>query len=324
MTEFLLDFIKEELEEGGVELPEVPFGLAEIDVTADGKVSVTEPGVQLIYVSHPDARIPAAPVLVLAGFKLKEISLQPESAITTGSRLLIEQFKKIEIKKEENEGEAEEEEEDDEVNPPLILTTTDLDPGYTTSIGYVRLTDMKFEYLGEGEVSISNLVELLEKIRNLLQIKETPQEKAVKRFLSLIVSGAATEGLVDFQIDNFSIADFCTDVPGILAISEGCITGQAPGMTNVNGSVDLNTFTLGPLTFDIGLGEAEDSVVTWVLPALQSAKLEPVVTTLRVGSVVQKEVRTFVMFDWHRTGSFTSRRRSSRSAFSPSSAVSRT
>ena len=120
-----MDFLKEELEEAGVELPEVPFGLAEIAVTrtvrsaspnrafsSSSRVILMRPG------------YPAAPVLVLAGFKLKEISLQPESAITTGSRLLIENSRRSKNKKEENEGEAEEEEEDDEVNPPLILTTT--------------------------------------------------------------------------------------------------------------------------------------------------------------------------------------------------------
>ncbi len=299
----LLEFIKEELEEEGVELPELPdlpFALADIDVSATGEVTVNEPGLQVIFATHPDAPGLSNPTIVLAGFKLKEISLQPESVITTGSRWVMEAIGDAEEEKEEAEPKEEEEEEDDEPNPPLVLTDTDQDVAITTSVGYVRLVDVNFEFLGSGEISVSKIVEILQKIRETFAdkgAKETVQEKVLKTLLPTVVSVAATEGLIDFGIDNFVVADFC-DVP-----LDGCIKGVAPGVTNVNGTLDLNTVSLfGLYDYDLGLGEASDSVVTWVLPEVESAKLEPVVTVLRRGSPAEKEIRTFVVFNLAESG----------------------
>ncbi len=285
----ILDFAKDKLEKAGVSLPEVPFAWAEIAVSATGLVTVMEPGLQFVWATHPDSTRPTFPTLIFAGLKLDSISLTPESIITTSSRGIIEAI--VSAQRKAKALRTGEDIDDVDVNAPLILTTDELDPLYTTSRGYVRLVDMEFEYLGKGKLAVSDLVALLARIRGMLGTPETPQEKVLKTAAGLVVSVAATEALVDFDIANFAIADFCS-IP-----LEGCVKGLVPGVTNIIGTVDLDNVHVGPLTFDLGLGEASDSVVTWVLPQIESARLEPVITTLRRGSLAQKAVRTFVTFD---------------------------
>ena len=74
--------------------------------------------------------------------------------------------------------------------------------------------------------------------------------------------------------------------PSFVPFFEGCISGVAPGLTSITAELDLT---------GLGLGKGTDSVLTWVLPRIESAQLEPPSLTMCTAdpAIPGPPVRTF-------------------------------
>lgn len=243
----ILAEIRTKLAEDGVP---VPFDIGEISVDASRMLHAVSPGLQVIRATHPDA-VGSSFAVVFMGLQLDKIAIEPESPLTTGINTLMDLVK---------EGEN---------NAPLLLTT--FDAAWFASVGYVRLVDVKFKFLGQGSLAVEDLEKALDALLKKAKVVGT-KAKILKKIVTLATSVTATEFLLDLESGNTDIAS--VGCPGVIDV-DGCVKGLNPGVTEVTGTLDLNEFTVLGQTYRVGLGKKSDSVVTLVLPELDTVEVKP-------------------------------------------------
>jgi hypothetical protein len=123
---------------------------------------------------------------------------------------------------------------EEENNAPLLLTT--FDAAWFASVGYVRLVDVKFKFLGQGTLSVEDIEKVLDAILKKAKVIGT-KAKILKKIVTLATSVTATEFLLDLESGNTSIAS--VGCPGVIDV-DGCVKGLNPGVTEVTGTLDLN------------------------------------------------------------------------------------
>ena len=267
---------------GGVPLPDftpvlnalaaklgVPLQLAQINVDASGVVHVLTPGIQVIRAHYRDGAVDIDSNLsvVLAGIKLKAITLRPESPLTT---LVGAITGALGSKK----------------NPPMILAADG--NAYISDTGVVLLDDVIFELFGSPTISLKDLLDAIKPLietalTEALLLETGPAApvlaKAFTKLIGIGINYAGTQFLTDVESMAPAIATV-TDLPPL----QGWVQSHVPGLTSITGTLDL-----GPL------GKADDSVMVWVLPDVTSAKVEPNLTVIEKSSppTPGPTVRTF-------------------------------
>lgn len=208
--------------------------LADIDVDNSGKLTVKSAGFQIIQARRGDLESNYS--LVIAGVQLKKIVLEPESALTSTLQLTGK-------------------------NPPLVLTA-DVN-GIVSDKGWILLDDVTLSLVdGSAEVSFQEFLTTLDRLSDLLAL--SPQTALGKIAVVLATSGA--KGIFKYigtQFVDFSSADkaIITLSPG-KAGTKGFVQAGLPGITSVTGKLEID-----------GLGDASDSVLSIVLPNLETAEI---------------------------------------------------
>jgi hypothetical protein len=224
-------------------LPEVPVRIAELTVTANGQLTAKSKGVNIVRAIHKG--IVSNVSVVLVGIELKDIELEPQSLFTAAAGEMMK-------------------------NPPLIVTSKGNGLGegkaFLSDRGAVLLTDAKFEFLGSSiHASVSDLVGALRPALEGALTAELGGNAPVARFLvkalGKLAGFAAAQVLDPFGPEKKEIVAPLMSDDSLL---KGLFQGQAPGTTNIKG-----TLSLGPL------GEASDTVLAIVLPNITSVELEP-------------------------------------------------
>jgi hypothetical protein len=227
----------------------IPLPQAGISVSATGQVTITTAGIQVIRARYKD-RFDSGYTIVLAGLKLKEISLAPQSGLTF---LVGEAMQALGSDK----------------NPPMILVTDN--NGYVLDKGVILLTDVVFEYLGGPTIGLKDLAEAIEPIANGLLAKALMPisgpvapylAKAVTKMMGIGIGYVGAQFLTAVRSDDVAVATVATDTG-----FQGIVQSHSPGIASISGTLDLDDF-----------GKAEDNVFAWVLPALESVTVEPNVT----------------------------------------------
>ncbi|MEQ1868665.1 MAG: papain-like cysteine protease family protein [Vicinamibacterales bacterium] len=233
----------------------IPLQLAVIDVSPSGLVSVTTPGIQVVRAHYKDGttEIDSNPSVVLAGIKLKEITLRPESPLTTLVGAMTEAL-------------------GSDKNPPMILAADE--NGYISDKGVILLDDVVFEMLGSATISLKDLLDAINPlIEDALTAALAPETgpaapvlaKGFTKLLGLGINYAGTQFLTGVESLDAAVATVTDRAP-----LQGFVQSHGPGLTSITGTLDL-----GPL------GKADDSVLVWVLPDITSATIEPNVTVIQ-------------------------------------------
>jgi hypothetical protein len=246
--------------------PPLAQQLAGISVSATGMLTVTTPGIQLVRARYGTQNLKSNFTVVLAGIKLDKIELAP---LSVGSTALQAAFKEMK-------------------SPWLILTPDVTGNSFVTNTGAVYLKDASFELFG-GLVSLSmtDLLEVLDPIvRNsatALAAETGPLAPvigwAAEKAFNMAIAYAGTQTL-DLDSATPAVATVTNDVG-----YKGIVTSQPqPGLTAIRGTLDLLEY-----------GKASGNVTTWVLPALDGARIEPQTTVISAASppTPGPKVRTF-------------------------------
>jgi PKD repeat protein len=257
--------IRDKLAEAGVN---VPFAHGRVAIDATGRLTVVENGAELVWATHKGKATRFS--VVLAGFKLKSIDLQPLSLLTppaeseTGQAI-------IEKINEAFEAEL-------EVNPPMVLVNSD--PAVTGSFlsreGLVILRDIEFEVLGQATIKVRDMLGAVEDlVKPGLGAATLPQTLVVEAFFEVIELSLEVAGsqLLDFEMeDGEDVAEVRSEIleteEEFSIAPKGLVTAKAPGIAVVKGTLELDT----PIC---NLGRAEDSVKVLVLPAFETLELKP-------------------------------------------------
>ncbi|MCU1383320.1 MAG: hypothetical protein JWL71_2017, partial [Acidobacteria bacterium] len=248
----------------------VPIGLAQIAVSPSGTLTVNAPGLQVVRSHYKDGptEVDSGFTVVLAGITLKEITLRPESPITTLVGELTESL-----------GSSK--------NPPLILTT--VENGYISKNGVVLLDDVTFEMLGQARIKLGDLLDAIKPLVNGALTTALAGEtgpaapvlaKAFTKLIGLGLQAAGTQLLDPLESTDTDIATVSQTAP-----FKGLAEGKAAGLASIKGTLDLGD-----------LGKADDSVLVWVLPSTITAKIERNVTGIHLSDPPSPgpSVRTFV------------------------------
>ena len=247
----------------------VPVVLADISVSASGLLTVNTPGIQVVRAHYKDAtdELDSGFTVVLAGITLKSIALKPESLLTTLAGTLSEAM-------------------GSKKNPPMILAAHGND--FLAETGVVLLDDVTFELLGTATISLKDLVDAIAPlVQNALTaaLAETGPAAPVlahafTKLAELGLSFAGVQALNPLASADVTIATITDTVP-----LQGFVTSHAPGLTSITGTLNLGA-----------LGKADDSVLVWVLPNVQSVTVEPNLTVIRATDppTPGPTVRTFV------------------------------
>jgi hypothetical protein len=226
------------------------FGLIDendIHIDSNGKLTVNRPGIQIVRAVYM-GKLKSDYSIILAGLKLKKISLIPESIIEG----LVDYIDDIL---------------GPELNTPLILAPDG--NSYILDKGFILVGDMVFEFLGKGTIGMNDLIEAIEPFiqKSLLAVSGGGAGLAAA-FAALLEKG------VEFGVTQFLDSIESSDRT-IATVSNGIIKGfvqaKKPGLTDITGTLKLGRF-----------GEASDTVLTWVLPNLESASLNPSVTAISI------------------------------------------
>jgi hypothetical protein len=247
-----------------------PIGLAQIDVSPSGTLTVNAPGLQVVRAHYKDGptEVDSGFTVVLAGITLKEITLRPESPITTLVGGITESL-----------GSSK--------NPPLILTT--VENGYISKNGIVLLDDVTFEMLGQAKIKLGDLLDAIKPLVNdaltaALAGGTGPAApllaNAFTKLIGLGLQAAGTQLLDPLESTDTSIATVTQAAP-----FKGLAEGKSAGLASIKGTLDL-----------ADLGKADDSVLAWVLPSTVTAKIEQNVTGIHLSDPPSPgpSVRTFV------------------------------
>jgi len=227
------------------------FQVANVTIDANGLLTASSPGFQVVRAVHAGA--PSNPSIVLIGVGLKSLDLKPafalqgEAGATTLLRLLLDSLAD---------------------NPPLVLGS-DFRP-WVTDAGWLRVENVKFEFLDQFEISYQDLFDAIEPL-----IKKVARAVVPDPLVDLFVDAANEVG--KFAATQF--VDFKSNDDGLVATvgSEFGVIGKVqannPGISVATGTLDLSSFDLG---------KKSDSVMIWVLPRIETAELRPSETILHV------------------------------------------
>jgi PKD repeat protein len=247
----------------------VPVQIADISVDASGMLTANTPGIQVVRAHYKDGGIDfdSGFTVVLAGIKLKEIALKPESVLTTLAGTLSDAL-------------------GSKKNPPMILAADA--NGYVLDKGVVLLDDVTFELLGTATISLKDLVGAIEPLVHdalTAALAETGPAAPVlahafTKLAELGVAFAGVQALDPLESADETIASVSQTVP-----LQGLVQSHVSGLTSISGTLDLGA-----------LGKADDSVLVWVLPNVKSATVEPNLTAIRSTDPATPgpTVRTFV------------------------------
>ena len=144
------------------------------------------------------------------------------------------------------------------------------------------------EYLGSGEISMNDVVDaikpVVEKVLTVALANATgPAGPAIASALTKLVgpgiSAVGTQFLNPLESSDPSIASVTSQVP-----MKGFVRSGSPGVVGITGTLDLGA-----------LGSASDTVMTWVLPNLASAEIDPNITVINrtAPAVPGPAIRTF-------------------------------
>ncbi len=229
----------------------IPVQLANLTVGAAGVVTVTTPGVQLVRATHVvDGKTLRSNVsVVLAGIELDEISLQPVSAITTLTGALAEAV-------------------GSDLNPPLVLGS--VASGYLLNTGFVALEDVTFKFAGTASIGVRDLLDAIKPaiaaaLNALAPGGGTVLTPVLMGAFSVLAGYGGTQLLDSLESTDTAVASVTNQAP-----FKGFVGAVAPGLSAIKGTLDL-----GPL------GTADDSVLVWVLPSIDSVAVAPNVTAIR-------------------------------------------
>ena len=247
----------------------VPVQIADISVDASGMLTVNTPGIQVVRAHYKDGGIDfdSGFTVVLAGIKLKEIALKPESVLTTLAGTLSDAL-------------------GSKKNPPMILAADA--NGYVLDKGVVLLDDVTFELLGTATISLKDLVTAIEPLVHdalTVALAETGPAAPVlahafTKLAELGIAFAGVQALDPLESADETIATITQTVP-----LQGLVQSHLSGLTSITGTLDLGV-----------LGKADDSVLVWVLPNVHSATVVPNLTVMRTADspTPGPTVRTFV------------------------------
>ncbi len=200
--------------------------------------------------------------LVLSGLELTGIDLKPQSGLSTPLNLAADALHV-------------------NANPPLILVTDQ--NGWFLDKGVVLFDDATLTYLGTGKVKLSALSKIVEGFLTLAGAAIlTPEQGPV---LALAESdrivtemAALTKPVLKITATTVlsTLGLFTTDSadPAVAAPVQKkgpfsfLVQGKLPGLTKITGTLDLGDW-----------GKGDDDVFTWVLPQIESARIEPTPTT---------------------------------------------
>jgi hypothetical protein len=230
----------------------VDLQLANLTINSSGNMTVSSAGFQVVRAVHLDE--PSNFTVVLAGFDLKSIEIDPESAlnsipgIETALGAAISAFKK---------------------NVPMILAS---DGGtFLASTGLFRLKNVTFEYLGQHTISYREVFDAIERmILSVVTTGAAPAAPKVKIILELA-------DILLLQIGT-QFLDFKSTDPNVASISNtpvltGKVSAGAPGVTVATATLDLGA---------LGLAKKSDSAFVWVLPLIKFVQLEPPLVVIHV------------------------------------------
>lgn len=281
----------------------LPFAVGQVTVDPQGRLRILEPGLQVVQAVHRRNGhfIFAPPSVVIAGLALSSIDLEPDTlantvaGITGGDRLYQKIAKKFGKKQ----------------NVPMVLVPED--PGLFSlfsNTGDIELEEVEFTYLGEGKITLNQLIGYLEplikrQIKKALGTSYTPQQwllkevgarLAAKVAIKLLQKGAAqaTLDFVELTSANENVATVDNSV-NVLALDffKGQVTARAPGLTAVSGVLDLGDF-----------GKGQDFVPIYVLPALGEVRPDPVNLVLCADDAAGVRVRTLATMKFAETVTF--------------------
>jgi hypothetical protein len=237
-------------ERAGATIPVLIIPADKIAVVG-GVLQVSAPGIQVIRARN--GAIKSNFALVLAGFKLDSISLEPVPELNIAGTLISKAFG------------AE--------NPPFVLFPGSSPYNAFAKVGQLELTDMTFKYLGRGKLSSAALYDF---IRPFLK---GGLSLLVQRFTGLGARGAELAAgvvltsiqrlvgvgfaqlLEDVKSDDLNVATITSRPTNLF---QGFVEAQNPGLTAVHGTLDLGKF-----------GKASDSVFVFSAPRLDVAMIEP-------------------------------------------------
>ncbi len=235
--------------------------IKDIDVKK-GKLKVGEPGFQIVWATHNG--IPTENVtLVFVGLILDSIQLEPNTlSKLTMSHILTRALGELTPN-----------------NRPLVLSNDD--NGTLSDKGEILLAEMTFTLLDKGpQVSLGAIgAALTEVVREFSMVPLTTafvETGAAAPYFAAVVSHTASyvireatkkilTNLVAFESSNESIAKVSN---AAFSLTEGVsfagnVQSHKSGFAGIKGTLDLGW-----------LGKASDTVVTWVLPDLETVDIE--------------------------------------------------
>ena len=228
-----------------------PVHLADISVNAAGLLNVLTPGLQVVRATHHAGGrdMWSEPSIVLAGIELDEISLKPESAISTLAGVVADAI-------------------GSDSNPPLVLGNAA--SGWALNTGVIVLHDVTFKFGGTGSLGLRDL---LDAIRPVIAVPLNALVPGGGTAITSVLLGAFSTlaGIAGTQL----LETVESTEPGVATVTsetgyKGVVQSVAPGPSAITGTLNLGA-----------LGSADDSVLVWVLPSIDSVRVEPNLTAMR-------------------------------------------
>jgi hypothetical protein len=226
--------------------PAVPKKIAGVAIDPTGMLTVTSPGIQVVRTQYGTGtkQLTSNFSVIIAGIKLDKIELAPFSLISNSLQIAFNDMK----------------------NPWLVLTPDVAGNSFISSDGAVYLKDATFELLGGlFTLGLSDLLEVLDPI-----VSKTAVTLAAETGpLAPVIGWASTKLLHGFvYAAGTQLLDMDSSVTAVATVTNSGVKGRvsagASGFTAIEGTLDLQEY-----------GKASDNVVTWVLPTLDNAKIEP-------------------------------------------------
>ncbi|HEY2431353.1 MAG TPA: S8 family serine peptidase, partial [Vicinamibacterales bacterium] len=242
-----------------------PFGIIPgATVDPSGRVSATQPGLEVL--TAADDGVTSRPTLVLAGFTVKKIALEPLAAESAAEQHTLGDEVVLTFGKG--------------TNAPLVIEPHD--SRFIDDDGQIYLDDVVLQYAGGGTIHLSDLMDVLRAAPGDLSI-EAPFQDAIRHNLSPLGATAtwrnaqALTGLLEGPDTPFLSTDLAlatSDTPTAFVQQGGFFSGRIA--SNVSGlAVVTGTLDLG------GFGRRSDGVLVWSLPAIESVRVDPSVLEIR-------------------------------------------
>ena len=183
----------------------IPFELATLEVSSDRKLRALSAGVNIVQACRGDCDngLRSDPAIVLSGLTLEELTLEPYSVITSAGDALVETPVNSLLEKLQDEttfGKVLKVADVElGINTPLILTadtTQCIGTDFIFDKGAVLVDDVKFGFLGKGELALSDIGAFFDKVREKFRIPAPPQVRYGLKVLEKILDVNLTQFIV--------------------------------------------------------------------------------------------------------------------------------